>query len=176
MQEKPVAMEITIKLKDVRLATWRTLLVPIDIRYDQLHVLLQLAFGWENEHLYGFWPKRHSDQMYVQSVDEWGGLGDIPASQGHLYTDVAVGPVIYEYDFGDSWEHVITLKHVLTAPQLAGRQLPSCVRGSGANRLEDARGMSDEGQGDRYNRSAVNHLLAHWKTAEKAMNAEEGYF
>ncbi|MCI1553078.1 MAG: plasmid pRiA4b ORF-3 family protein [Levilactobacillus sp.] len=176
MPEKPIAMEITIKLKDVRPATWRTLLVPIDIRYDQLHVLLQLAFGWENEHLYGFWPKGKREQMYVQSVDEWGDSADMPASQGHLYTDVAVGPVIYEYDFGDSWEHVITLKHLLTATQLAGRQLPSCVRGSGANRLEDARGKGVDGQGDRYNREAVNLLLAHWKTAEKAMNAEKWHF
>ncbi len=39
------ALEILIELKDVKPAVSRKLIVPVTIRYDQLHVLLQLAFG-----------------------------------------------------------------------------------------------------------------------------------
>ncbi len=37
------ALLVSAKLKNTK--TWRNLLLPLTIRYDQLHVLLQLAFG-----------------------------------------------------------------------------------------------------------------------------------
>lgn len=176
MQDYPIAMEITIKLQDVQPATWRTLLVPISIRYDQLHVLLQLAFGWENEHLYGFWPKGHRDQQYLAVLDEfYDDPTDLTTDQAYPYPDLAAGPVIYEYDFGDSWDHEISLKHVLTAAELDNRQLPSCVRGSGPNRQEDSRGMADA-DGDAYDRKAINQLLAKWAKAGDQLISGPGYY
>lgn len=45
---------------------------------------------------------------------------------------------MYTYDFGDSWEHLITVQQLQTAS--AGLHYPHCVDGAGACRPEDCGG------------------------------------
>ncbi|WP_431950567.1 plasmid pRiA4b ORF-3 family protein [Actinacidiphila sp. bgisy167] len=45
---------------------------------------------------------------------------------------------VYTYDFGDSWEHLITVEQVQTAS--AGLHYPYCVDGAGACPPEDCGG------------------------------------
>ncbi|WP_048733536.1 plasmid pRiA4b ORF-3 family protein [Levilactobacillus koreensis] len=174
-EQPPVAMEITIKLEDVIPAVWRTLIVPISLRYDQLNVLLQLTFGWENEHLHLFHPKGNQDREYVPEPDNGSansmfGLVEIGTNEAYPYQDLIAGPVIYKYDFGDCWEHEIRLKHLLTFNELDGRTLPSCVRGSGAAPGEDARGLGeDEDVSVPYDRKALNTQLEKWATAGNSL-------
>lgn len=37
---------ITVTLEDVEPRVRRKLIVPINLRMDQLHIVLQIAFGW----------------------------------------------------------------------------------------------------------------------------------
>ena len=46
---------------------------------------------------------------------------------------------VYEYDFGDSWQHKITLEKVL--PFNTETQLPLCIKAKGACPPEDVGGI-----------------------------------
>src|SRR5262249_29581462 len=69
----------------------------------QLHRILQRVMGWEGSHLYQF----------VISGTPYGEpalLGELDAKDARRATLEALGPrekskFLYEYDFGDSWEH-----------------------------------------------------------------------
>jgi len=47
--------------------------------------------------------------------------------------------ILYEYDFGDSWEHKITLEKIL--PFDPAIFLPTCIKGKGACPPEDVGGI-----------------------------------
>jgi hypothetical protein len=46
---------------------------------------------------------------------------------------------VYEYDFGDSWEHVVLVEKV--SPPEAGQRYPLCVKGKRACPPEDVGGV-----------------------------------
>ena len=46
--------QLRIKLNDVEPAVLRWIEVPLTIRLDRLHLVLQAAMGWTNSHLYEF--------------------------------------------------------------------------------------------------------------------------
>ena len=46
--------QLRIKLDDVEPAVLRRIDVPLTIRLDRLHLVLQAAMGWTNSHLYEF--------------------------------------------------------------------------------------------------------------------------
>lgn len=171
MTEPIIAMELKIKLLDVKPATWRTIRVPLTIRYDQLHVLIQLAFGWENYHLYSFRPQGQ-DKEYLAAPDEFSMSpeSDMLAKDGYVYLDVVQAPVIYTYDFGEDWQHEIKLNKVLTFAELGQQHLPSCVTGRGNNRLEDG----NEGVGAPYDKTRIEEGFDLWAGAgEQLIRADD---
>lgn len=165
------ALEILIKLKDVKPAVSRKLLVPVTIRYDQLHVLLQLTFGWTNSHLYSFQVPNQPDLEYVGYVDDMSIGEQVLASHAYVYPDLQVGDVLYTYDFGESWEHLITLKRVLTFDEIKGVQLPSCTWSRGANLAEDGQ---DEAYALPFDRENLNNGFILWSRAgEQLIRADD---
>jgi hypothetical protein len=45
---------LRIELEEVRPRVWRRVEVPVTIRLDRLHRVIQAAMGWENSHLWEF--------------------------------------------------------------------------------------------------------------------------
>jgi hypothetical protein len=71
---------LRIQLRDVSdpIVT-RTLSVPADLNFHKLHYAIQIAFGWENEHLYMFNMYNHLHYgrgrdrlMRMIHKDDWG--------------------------------------------------------------------------------------------------------
>ncbi|WP_057881099.1 plasmid pRiA4b ORF-3 family protein [Companilactobacillus kimchiensis] len=168
--DKPiVAMEITVKLLDYKPSSWRKLIVPITLRYDQLHVLIQLAFGWKNSHLYSFMPK-HTDIEYLDYVDEledYYNTRPLAANEYYPYQDLVNDSVTYTYDFGADWRHQITLKRTLTFDELQNQPLPSCTLGSGGTR--DEFGEDPEQITIPYNHKNINQMFELWARAGEQM-------
>ena len=48
----PSIARLKVTLDDVKPAVQRRLEVPLTIRLDRLHLVLQAALGWTNSHLY----------------------------------------------------------------------------------------------------------------------------
>jgi hypothetical protein len=128
---------LRIKLDDVEPAVLRRVQVPVTIRLDRLHMVLQAAMGWTNSHLY---------EIRVRDVG-WGmpdpdfGDGPLDASKVRLIDvleDVGARSLKYLYDFGDGWEHSIRIERVTNV--VPGMTYPCLVEATGRCPPEDVGG------------------------------------
>ncbi len=105
--------QLRIELDDMAPPVRRVVEVPLDIRLSRLHLVIQAAMGWENYHLYSYSVGR--DIMVVDQKPEWGPEGEVLLA-GRTSLANLLGRVAgqrksfrYTYDFGDNWDHTITL-------------------------------------------------------------------
>jgi site-specific recombinase XerD len=120
-----------IVLQDIRPQIWRRFQVPAGISFHTLHDIVQIVMGWENDHLYRF------------AVD-WMGFTPEPMAGEDHYSDERIDAYLaevgyqlfYEYDFGDRWEHVLTLEKFLVRDVSE----PRCIAGNRACPPEDCGG------------------------------------
>ena len=129
---------LKITLDDVKPLVQRRVEVPLAIRLDRLHLVLQAAMGWSNSHLYEI---RARDVGWGMPDPDFG-EGPLDATKARLIDvleDAGVKTVKYLYDFGDGWEHTVKVERVtdavpgLTYPRLVdavGRCPPEDVGGS----------------------------------------------
>src|SRR5271167_1706040 len=102
---------------------WR-ILVPREITLRNLHRTLQTVMGWTNSHLHQFILQRQKffdprHRVGTKVADESRTrLGDLIWTAG--------ARLLYEYDFGDGWQHELLLEEVLLGDE-SFRQL--CVAG-----------------------------------------------
>ena len=110
---------LKVTLDDVKPAVLRRLQVPLTIRLDRLHAVLQAAMGWTDSHLYEI--KARDVGWGVPDADF--GDGPLDARKARLVDvleDVGVKTVKYLYDFGDGWEHTVKIERITDAvPGLA---------------------------------------------------------
>ncbi|MDE3181012.1 MAG: plasmid pRiA4b ORF-3 family protein [Acidobacteriota bacterium] len=115
---------------------WRRLLVRSDSTIADLHYTLQIAFEWSGLHLHRFHihgqdygisliggPVFFSDPRKVH-------LGDFQFRINERF--------LYEYDFGDRWEHEVRIERRLAAE--AKTIYPVCIAGRRAGPEEDCGG------------------------------------
>lgn len=129
--------QLKVVLRGARPPIWRRLQVPSDMTLAELHRVVQVAMGWQNYHLHQF-----EIAGVTYGVDDGEGWGPAPEDEGRTRLDRVAGKgtrFTYEYDFGDSWEHVITVEDVLDAGP--GRTYPVCIAGKRACPPEDCGGV-----------------------------------
>jgi hypothetical protein len=142
--------EIKVTIAGVQPPVWRRLLVPADLRLDQLHNVLQAAFGWSDSHLHHFYTgDRRKAITYYGMPPPDGDDGGMPEEDERRFSlrDLAPGkgaPLAYEYDFGDSWLHQIKVERVIKADE-AG-PTPRCISGARACPPEDVGGAWGYGE------------------------------
>lgn len=129
---------LTVTLDDVKPTVLRRLDVPLAIRLDRLHLVLQAALGWTNSHLYEI---KAGNVGWGMPDPDFGG-GPLDARKTRLIDvleDTGAKRIRYLYDFGDGWEHTIKVERVtgavldLAYPVLidaSGRCPPEDVGGS----------------------------------------------
>lgn len=129
--------QLKITLRDSRPSIWRRVLVPADITLGKLHSVIQVAMGWDDSHLHQFliddeYYSRPDPEELEESIDE-----------RRMRLSSVAPPLkrsfLYEYDFGDGWEHTVTVEKVL--PREAGRRYPVCLAGSRNCPPEDCGGI-----------------------------------
>lgn len=132
--EKGKALQIKITLKHIKPLIWRSIVVPVDCSFDQLHRRIQKAMGWGDCHLHDFQINgvRLGDPKFVDgAVDERKyTLNDFHLGVGSSFD--------YEYDFGDGWQHSILIERIVEAEEL--RTQSSVRLGEGTCPPEDSGG------------------------------------
>lgn len=134
-------MANTLELKitlDVDPPVWRRVLVPADLPLGGLHVVIQLVFGWRDEHLHKFIKGKR--QLGPPSDVDWDAeeLEDEDAVAVSELLSRRGAKLHYLYDYGDSWMHEIRLeKRPHTSED---DKVPLCVAGEGACPPEDCGG------------------------------------
>ncbi|WP_438310682.1 IS1096 element passenger TnpR family protein [Streptomyces sp. HUAS TT3] len=133
----PSDLQLKIVLHGTRPPLWRRLVLPSDTSLGTLHDAIQVAFGWHGGHLHLFtdeFGRGYGDAARLTGIDLGFGhevgdedataLGDVLAEEGTRLR--------YVYDFGDDWEHGITLEKSLPRPVGAERTV-RCVGGRRAD-------------------------------------------
>lgn len=122
----------------------RTIDLPLDLNFAQLHDVLQAAFGWTDSHLHQF--NVGGLMIGAPEFDEEGWFENqiFEATEVHLRD--LVFPyggqndtlrIVYEYDFGDNWQHELILRQLLPED---GITYPRCIAGARSGPPEDVGG------------------------------------
>jgi hypothetical protein len=100
---------VKITLRDVRPPVWRRLVVPTNATLSLLHAAIQVAMGWDGYHMHAF---RRRDVSYGDRKQFQGdpSVGDeAKATLADLLAD-GWDRFVYEYDFGDNWQHDVLVE------------------------------------------------------------------
>ena len=118
---------------------WRRILVGDNLTLAKFHDLLQLVMGWSDSHLHAF---RIGGQMFGNPDDDETGMLEMKNERKYKLSQFHFDEganFVYEYDFGDSWEHKIVIEKVL--PVIDDVQIPVCLKGKRACPPEDIGGV-----------------------------------
>lgn len=138
-------MRIRMELEDTQLPVWRTVEVPSNICLERFAGVINEAMGWHGCHLHQFIA---SDVCYMPSDYEEDGFlpKEEDISDSSIISLAEVLPeedsdMRYEYDFGDSWMHYITVESI---QDYAPGETQSVVLLDGANACppDDCGGIS----------------------------------
>ena len=133
----PAIYRVKISLADIAPAIWRRLVLPADTSLAQLHQIIQAAFGWWNYHLHQYIvDEQYFGEPDPEFADELPPMTD--ERDVNLHSIAGAKAIVYEYDFGDSWRHVIEIEDVAVVPE-AGVKYPICTGGARSRPPEDYR-------------------------------------
>jgi len=149
--DEPSLLTLTIELRGSKPRIWRRLSLPGDVTLDVVHTLFQAAMGWSNSHLHRFQPgigQGYNQLYFVTEFDEEEGDEGIREDGVRLDQVLRVpgDRLTYLYDFGDGWEHRVTLESL--APLTPGNREPVCLGGARSCPPEDVGGIHGAGRSD----------------------------
>jgi hypothetical protein len=130
-----VVVQIKVKLRGVsKPPVWRRLQVRADTPLDRLHEAIVAAFGWAGYHMHVF---RSGADEFGMPDPELGFIDERRVRLGELIAGVG-DRLLYTYDFGDDWEHEITVEELPDAdPE---NRYPALLAAKGACPPEDCGG------------------------------------
>ena len=133
--------EIKIQLKGItKPPVTRKVQVTADTNLYLLHCIIQGSMGWYNSHLHRFTSLITRREYGLPSPDDF----DMDEFEDErLFTVKKVLPSVgsklsYEYDFGDGWEHILSLEKIL--PREAAIRYPRLLEAKGTCPPEDCGG------------------------------------
>lgn len=129
------AIQFKVTLKYICPPIWRRLVLPDNFTLGQLHDVIHVAMGWQNCHMHAFrFGDVHYTSQQASKMGEMGMENEETVFLGRVITR-AKQKFIYEYDFGDSWEHEVVVEKMLPIDPQA--QYPICLAGARACPPED---------------------------------------
>lgn len=124
LSNEDVVYQLRISLAESKPKIWRVIQISANSTMSRLHKAIQSAFDWEDSHLYEF--RTEIDEKVGKSRK----LKDIFS---------IVDKIVYTYDFGDCWKHLIAVESILV-PDLDSRY-PRCIAGKNHAPFEDIGGI-----------------------------------
>jgi len=137
--------QLKIVLEDIKPTIWRRIQVPENYTFWDLHVAIQDAMGWCDCHLNQFetisvrpreiqyigipddeYPETETLPEWEEKISDWFSLDKRKTMR-------------YNYDFGDNWDHKVTLEKIL--PKEEKTKYPICIAGARACPPEDCGGI-----------------------------------
>lgn len=132
--------QFRIELLKAQPPIWRRFRVPANLPLEDLHEVIQIVMGWTDSHLHEFIV---GEQRYGEASDEWPDPDRAPADEQQFQIDQLVSRpgehLEYLYDFGDHWEHRLTLEAV--DPPGAHAEPIECLDGARRCPPEDVGGL-----------------------------------
>jgi len=130
---------VRIELRHTDPLIWRQVEVPTSITLTVLHDIIQIVMGWFDYHL---WELTIGKRRYgLPMGDTWGAEPCIAAAKVRLRDVLKQHKTIidYTYDFGDGWEHRLTVNDVRVGEP--GVSYPRYIGGERNGPPEDCGGI-----------------------------------
>ncbi|MEI8283177.1 MAG: plasmid pRiA4b ORF-3 family protein [Armatimonadota bacterium] len=128
--------ELKIVLNDTSPKVTRTIQVPGSFHLGKLHDIIQIVMGWQERHLHYF---KIGETVYEPMDTEMDRESKIESKFSLDFLEQSgVKSMEYTYDFGDDWNHTVTLVKVLS--QDITIRYPRCISGKMACPPEDCGG------------------------------------
>ncbi len=137
-------VSLRVDLVGIEPPIFRCIEVPDDYTFFDLHVALQDAMGWLDCHLHVFVvPGVARGKPTLIGIPDADGFAEMSTQPGwgvpiSRFLSKPGDSVAYEYDFGDGWQHQITVQGV--RERKLRERLPSCIDGARACPPEDCGG------------------------------------
>lgn len=115
MTHRQQIARLKVTLDHVTPKVERRIEVPLKIRLDALHLVVQAAMGWHNAHLYMISVR---DTIWGEPDPEFDDGSTLPASRATLadvIADTGAMSFKYTYDFGDDCVHTVKIEAVAAA-------------------------------------------------------------
>ncbi len=138
---KKKIFQIQIALRGGQPKIWRRILIPSDLLLSDFHMIIQITMGWTNSHLHQFIKNRTFYTERMEEDDLWDEMDNVDYKKMKV-SDLLLKEkekIVYEYDFGDSWEHDIILEKIL--PIDNSLKYPICLTGEMNCPPEDCGGV-----------------------------------
>lgn len=132
-QKRVVTLKVS--LRGSKPPIWRRVVMPASATLADLHVAIQASMGWHDSHLHQFDVdgRHYGDRSMLDEV----------ADERRLTLNGLVNAgaqrFSYTYDFGDDWEHIITIEKVTYTDTTPSG--PICIAGKRACPPEDCGGI-----------------------------------
>ena len=136
-RRKNSVYQLKITLNGSKPPIWRRIQVTDNTTLDKLHQTIQAVMGWGGYHLHQFivageyYGRPHPDYDLEMHDDRKVRLSQVMFQEKDK--------LVYEYDFGDGWEHAVLLEKIL--PLETGTRYPVCLKGKRACPPEDCGGI-----------------------------------
>jgi hypothetical protein len=108
---------LRVEIDEVTPAVVRRVEVPLDIRLDDLHFVLQIAIGWQNCHPFEFRVDGAAEKRWGLLDKDDPESSPLPAERATLADLLQQGQKIfcYDYVYGEDWTHTVELEAIAPA-------------------------------------------------------------
>lgn len=144
-RDTEVTLRVRADLRDTKPPVWRRLDVSSSLMLDELHTVLQAAFGFTDSHLHRFAVGESvfddASAVYLCPYDVEDGDTDGVDERDVGVDELLVTPgdrLLYVYDYGDGWRLTLKLEKVLDRGE--GEPPARCVAGRRSGPPEDCGG------------------------------------
>jgi hypothetical protein len=153
---------VKVSLYGAKPPVWRRLEIPSAMPLDLVHVVLQIAFDWDDYHLHAF-ETACGEFGPPEQEDGWTERLDEATATLAQVAGAERAKVVYSYDFGDDWRHDIVVEKIV--PAEPGAAYPRCTGGRREPPPEDCGGIwafndQQADLDDTFDAADVNERLA----------------
>ncbi len=128
--------QLEVTLRGITPPIWRRVLVEGSATLDEVHDVIQAAFGWRSSHLHEF---RIGGRDYGVPDPDWDSSEVLDEARYRLDKLAAEGDKFrYVYDFGDDWDHDVHVEKIVARSEVD--EVPACIAGKRACPPEDCGG------------------------------------
>jgi len=141
------AFDLKVDLPLVGYVATHTIRVADNMTFEKLHTVLQACYNWMDYHFYDFLLFKEGDNgaepvLDTRLVPQLNDFMDDDKERLLFGVELSeylprIQKILYNYDYGDGWEHYIELEQVIEA---CDEELPKLLDGSGDAPPEDVGG------------------------------------
>ena len=115
MESTSDIVRIKIALDAVKPAVMRRIEVPVSVKLDTLHEIIQAIMPWGNYHLYQFHVRERRWGIPMPDVDIYPIADARKTTLARALSEPGFKALHYTYDFGDDWRHTIKVERRFAA-------------------------------------------------------------